>query len=161
MKILDMCCGGRMFWLNKQNKETVFCDNRVESSVLCDGRVFEIKPDVVCDFTELPFAEGSFRLVVFDPPHLLKAGNSSWLAKKYGVLPSNWKAVLAAGFREAFRVLEDYGILIFKWSEVDIKLSEILKLTEQKPLFGHKSGKLNNTHWLCFMKSENKGGDAE
>lgn len=51
-----------------------------------------------------------------------------------------------------FQVLEDEGILIFKWSEVDIPLKEILKLTPQKPLFGHRSGKNMNTHWVCFMK---------
>ena len=33
------------------------------------------------------------------------------------------------------------------------KYSEILKLTKYEPLFGHKSGKLNKTHWLCFMKA--------
>ena len=46
------------------------------------------------------------------------------------------------------------GTLIFKWSDIDIKVNEILKLTDQKPLFGHKSGRLNKTHWICFMKDE-------
>lgn len=34
----------------------------------------------------------------------------------------------------------------------DIKVSEILKLTPEKPVFGHISGKRSNTHWICFMK---------
>lgn len=51
-----------------------------------------------------------------------------------------------------FRVLQKDGILIFKWSDTDIKTSEILKLTPQKPVFGHISGKRSNTHWICFMK---------
>ena len=49
------------------------------------------------------------------------------------------------------------GVLIFKWNETDIKVSEILKLTNEKPIFGHKSGKRSNTHWICFMK----GADNE
>ena len=31
-------------------------------------------------------------------------------------------------------------------------VSEILALTDQQPLFGHKSGKRVNTHWMTFMK---------
>lgn len=34
----------------------------------------------------------------------------------------------------------------------DIKVSEILKLTSHKPIFGHISGKRSNTHWMCLMK---------
>lgn len=29
---------------------------------------------------------------------------------------------------------------------------EILPLAPYPPLFGHRSGKNMNTHWLCFMK---------
>lgn len=34
------------------------------------------------------------------------------------------------------------------------KVGEVLKLTDQKPIFGHKSGKRSNTHWICFMKGD-------
>lgn len=44
-------------------------------------------------------------------------------------------------------------VLKHKWCEVDIKVSEILKLTPEKPVFGHISGKRSNTHWICFMKN--------
>jgi hypothetical protein len=27
-----------------------------------------------------------------------------------------------------------------------------LELTPERPLFGHKSGKLSKTHWVCFLK---------
>ena len=53
---------------------------------------------------------------------------------------------------ECFRVLRPGGFLIFKWNETDIKVSEVLKLNDQKPIFGHKSGKRANTHWIYFMK---------
>jgi hypothetical protein len=55
------------------------------------------------------------------------------------------------------RVLDDFGVLIFKWSEVEIPLKEVLSAIGQRPLFGHRSGKHNKTHWLCFMKIEENG----
>ena len=96
----------------------------------------------------------TFNLVVFDPPHLLKVGENAWLAKKYGKLNQNtWQEDLKQGFRECFRVLKPDGILIFKWNETDVTVSEILKLTTHEPLFGHKSGKLQKTHWIVFSKA--------
>lgn len=32
--ILDACCGSRMFWFDKSNKNTVFMDNRVLEDTL-------------------------------------------------------------------------------------------------------------------------------
>lgn len=152
--ILDVCCGGRMFYFDKQDPRVLFCDNRYFETTLCDGRKFEVKPDIVCDFTQLPFEDNTYQVVVFDPPHILKIGDSSWTAKKYGKLPNDWQDMLQKGFKECFRVLKANGVLIFKWSDIDIKVNEILKLTEQKPVFGHKSGRLNKTHWICFVKGE-------
>ncbi|EKP55354.1 hypothetical protein ACINNAV2_3011 [Acinetobacter baumannii Naval-2] len=105
----------------------------------------------------MPFKDETFHAVVFDPPHLVRAGDKSWLALKYGKLGENWKDDLAKGFSECFRVLKPNGMLIFKWNETQIKVSEILALTDQKPLFGHPSGKRANTHWIGFMKI----GDAK
>lgn len=36
--ILDMCCGPRMFWFDKEDERAVFSDKRSESHTLCDGR---------------------------------------------------------------------------------------------------------------------------
>lgn len=121
-------------------------------------RYIEVAPDTVCDFTALPFESGSYKLVVFDPPHLTRAGDTSWTALKYGVLKGDWKEMLRRGFAECFRVLDDDGVLIFKWSEVQIPLKEILPLAPYPPLFGNRSGKNNNTHWLCFMKPKEEVG---
>lgn len=154
-RVLDPCCGSRMFWFDRENPEVVFGDIRTEQHTLCDGRALNIAPDVPMDFRSLPFPDGSFRLVVFDPPHLRKAGPQSWLRAKYGVLDSDhWQADIRQGFAECFRVLEPGGVLIFKWNETQIKVREILALTDQKPLFGHPSGKKGGTHWITFMKSE-------
>lgn len=150
--VLDPCCGGRMFWFDKNDQRCLFGDIREESHILCDGRVLEIKPDIQMDFREIPFPDNTFKLVVFDPPHLEWAGESSWIGKKYGRLSTGWREDIKKGFSECFRVLDSHGVLIFKWSEIQIKVSEVLNLTKEKPLFGHRSGKKSNTHWITFMK---------
>ena len=151
--ILDPCCGSRMFWFDKKNPIAIFGDNRELEDELCDGRKLEIKPDLKMDFRKIPYVDNRFKLVVFDPPHLNQIGETSWMAKKYGKLGENWREDIKKGFEECMRVLEDYGVLIFKWNEQQIKVSEILDLIKYKPLFGHKSGKLQKTHWMCFMKT--------
>ena len=150
--ILDACCGSRMFWFDKNHPSVIYADQRKEDHTLCDGRTLEISPDVQIDFRDMPFNDGQFKLVVFDPPHLVKAGPQSWLALKYGKLNQDWREDIRKGFIECFRVLATDGVLIFKWNETQIKVSEILALTDQKPLFGHISGKRANTHWITFMK---------
>ena len=151
-KILDACCGSKMFWFDKENKDTVFMDNREFEDALCDGRSLKVSPDIVADFRKIPFPDESFYLVVFDPPHLVRAGENSWLAKKYGKLNQDtWKEDLKQGFDECMRVLKTNGTLIFKWNEEQIKLNEILATIEYKPLFGNRRSK---THWLIFFKEE-------
>jgi ubiquinone/menaquinone biosynthesis C-methylase UbiE len=156
--ILDCCCGSKMFYFEKQNKDVLFGDIRNEGYILCDGRKLEIKPDMQIDFRNMPFDNNSFKVVIFDPPHLHKLGKNSWMAKKYGVLSDNWQDDIKKGFKECFRVLEDFGVLVFKWNETQIKVSEILKLTEHKPLIGHKSGKRQLTHWILFIKQPKEKG---
>lgn len=148
--ILDACCGSRMFWFDKQHSDTVFMDNRELDDTLCDGRTLQVKPDVVADFRNMPFADDSFYLVVFDPPHLVRIGDTAWMAKKYGKLGEDWKHNIRLGFQECFRVLKPNGTLIFKWNEEQIPLREVLKLTPHQPLFGNKRSK---THWIVFMKA--------
>ena len=100
-KILDACCGSRMFWFDRKNPDTIFMDCRELESDLCDGRKLVIKPDVIGDFRDIPFADELFRMVVFDPPHLVQAGEKSWLVQKYGKLDRNtWKDDLRKGFSE-------------------------------------------------------------
>ena len=149
--ILDACCGSRMFWFDKKNSNAVFCDNRQVLETLGDGRVLRIEPDIQCDFKALPFPDESFRLVAFDPPHLKTAGPKSWQGKKYGVLPKDWEGELRQGFRECFRVLAPHGVLVFKWSEVQIPLSAVLDLAPEKPLFGDRRAGRGG-QWVVFMK---------
>lgn len=151
--ILDACCGSKMFWFDKQNPHVEFCDIReVPRHEFYPQRYIEISPDTVCDFRHLPFTSSSFYLVVFDPPHLMHAGPKSWMRLKYGGLDKNWPQLIHDGFWECMRVLKPYGTLVFKWSEVDIPLRDVLAAIGATPLFGHRSGKNMNTHWMCFMK---------
>ena len=151
--ILDACCGSKMFWFDKENPNVLFQDIRSEEHVLCDGRKLEVRPDVIADFRQMPYEDGSFKLVVFDPLHLDNANETSYMAKKYGVLKrKEWKEDLKKGFDECMRVLEPNGILIFKWNEERITVSKVLEVFGKQPLFGHKSGKASKTHWMCFMK---------
>ena len=150
-KILDACCGSKMFWFDKENQEVTFMDNRELDTTLSDGRKLIVTPDILADFRNMPFEDNSFYLVVFDPPHLKTGGDKSWLIQKYGRLNKDWPEDLKQGFNECMRVLKPNRILIFKWNEEQIKLSEVLKCFGQQPLFGNRRAK---THWLVFMKLE-------
>jgi len=143
-----------MMWFDKGDQRALFGDIRDEKRLLCDERVLRVEPDVLIDFRQLPFNDGKFKLVVFDPPHLTRAGTDSWMRAKYGMLTADWREDLRQGFTECFRVLEPEGVLIFKWNETQVLVSEVLSLTNQKPLFGHKSGKRGKTHWITFMKEK-------
>ena len=149
-KILDATCGSRMIWFDKECQDATYMDNRQHETTLCDGRTLNINPDVMADFRDMPFEDETFYLVVFDPPHLLRAGENSWLAQKYGLLhPETWPEDIQKGFNECMRVLKQNGILIFKWNEEQVKTSEVIKSIGQKPLFGNRRA---NTQWMVFMK---------
>lgn len=147
-----------MFWFDREDSRAVFVDKSKESHRLTDcsskggSRSLIINPDIQADFTALPFPDGQFSLVAFDPPHISKSGRKSWLAKKYGTLGGNWREELRKGFAECFRVLKPTGTLIFKWNEYETPVSQILALTEERPLFGNRCGKHSKSHWIVFMK---------
>ena len=112
--ILDMCCGSRMFWFDKSDKRAIFSDIRKEGYTLRNGRRLIISPDIIADFRALSFADASFSVVVFDPPHLERVGDNAWMGEKYGRLNKDaWRDDLRQRFKEAFRVLRPHGVLIF------------------------------------------------
>jgi len=166
--VLDATCGRRKMWFDPKDERAVFVDKRKVTMQL-DTRPGRnpcvIDPDVQCDFTDMPFPDEAFSLVVFDPPHILgKEWWKGWIVKEYGVLDEAWPDMLRRGFAECFRVLRPEGTLIFKWSECSIPVSKVLAMTPHKPLFGHRAAKQATTHWIVFMKpndmickSEGKG----
>jgi len=140
-------------WFEKENPIALYCDKRAETVRAWNyEREMIVSPDIVSNFTELPFRDESFYLVVFDPPHIDSMNENSRTAQIYGKLFPDWETDIAAGFSECFRVLKDCGTLVFKWNETSISTQKILKLTDVKPLFGHLSGKLSKTHWITFIK---------
>jgi len=151
-----------MMWFDKTDPRALFGDQRSETLTVTDNsprnksgtRTIRIEPDTMMDFRAMPFADGTFKLVAFDPPHLVQAGPRSWLAAKYGKLGTDWRDDLRAGFSECFRVLATDGVLVFKWNETQVKVSEVLALTPHAPMFGQVSGRSGMTHWLVFMKGE-------
>lgn len=159
-RVLDPACGSRMMWFDRSHPDVVFGDRRNETITVTDRshgnptgqRTLRIEPDVPMDFRALPYPDGAFRLIAFDPPHLVRAGPKSWLAAKYGKLSEDWREDLRRGFAECFRVLHPDGVLVFKWNETQVKVSEVLSLTPVAPLFGHPTGRKGLTHWLVFMK---------
>ena len=114
-----------------------------------------VDPDVIGDFRDMPFKNNTFNLVVFDPPHLKWAGPNSIMKAQYGQLDKEtWSEDLAKGFEECMRVLKIGGTLIFKWSDCQVNVKEILKVIPFKPLFGQQRG---TTHWMTFVKFEETG----
>lgn len=153
-KILDVCCGGRMWWFDKEHPLATYIDNReVEATRLSNRAIFKVKPDKVMDFTNLEFEDESFYMVVFDPPHMARAGEKSFLANKYGYLKKDtWQADIKKAFDECWRVLKPNGTLIFKWNESHISLKDVLELAPAQPIVGQRGGRTYKTHFIVFLK---------
>lgn len=150
MKILDACCGGKMFWYEKDLDFVDFQDNRELQTELCDGRKFSVKPDFIGDVTKMDMPDEEYDIVVFDPPHMIRAGKTSWLNIKYGKLPENWETFFKNAFSEIFRVLKENGVLIFKWNETQLKFGEVIKHSPYRPMLGDQRGQ---TRWTVFVKN--------
>lgn len=154
--VLDAACGPRMFWFDRADSRALFIDKRRENlhADTREGRrQIVVDPDILADFTALPFQDDTFTLVVFDPPHTF-CGKNSWMRKKYGTLEPNWREEIRRGFAECFRVLCPLGTLIFKWNAYRVPVSSVLELTPARPLFGQRCGTTAKTHWLVFLKVE-------
>ena len=154
--ILDACCATKGMWYNKNHPNTVYIDIRKEPPGFIKQRPNQkIEPDYVMDFRKMSFKDKNFKLVVFEPPHLRSLGKNSLFRKKFGcLLAQTWQSDLQKGFSECWRVLEDYGVLVFKWSDSEIPFKEVLSLIEHEPLFYNTSNNkaTSVTKWFCFMK---------
>lgn len=151
-KILDATCGGRMMWFDKNCPEALYFDQRIVSKgAIPQQKGFCVEPDVVGDFTDMPFEDESFSLVVFDPPHA-SIPDGSIIQIKYGSLEGDWRELIKKGFDECMRVLKADGVLIFKWNEVHVSVREVIDCVGVMPLFGHTTAKSGKTKWMTFMK---------
>lgn len=157
--ILDACCGPRLFWFDKNDKNTIYIDKRtVDNEIYWSEknrvRTIDVHPDIIADFTKLPFPNESFYHVVFDPPHFVRAGKQSYMKSKYGNLDKNWSETLRKGFSECWRVLKVHGTLVFKWNATQVSVNKVIDAIGKTPLYGAKCGKTNKTHWLVFFKEK-------
>ncbi len=56
--ILDACCGGKMFYFDKNDPRVLFQDIRsFKDKDIYKGRTFSVEPDVVADFTSMPYPD--------------------------------------------------------------------------------------------------------
>ena len=142
IRILDACCGSRMFWFDKNESHTTFMDIRQETFEIY-GKKVNVNPDVIGDFRDMPFEDNTFNLVVFDPPHLKWAGPNSIMKAQYGQLDKKaWSGDLAKGFKECMRVLKIGGTLVFKWSDCQVNVKKILESIPLSPYLDSKEGRL-------------------
>lgn len=156
--ILDITCGGRTIWFNKNHPNAIYTDIRKKPKGFDKHRPnFEVCPDAIMDYRYLKYPDDSVNLIVWDPPHLKSLSPKSWLYKYYGCLNAEtWQEDIKQGFTQCMRVLKPKGVLILKWSRSkdarSIQLKEMLNILPIKPLFGHTTGSKSQTNWLCFMK---------
>lgn len=136
----------------KHEPHTTYIDNRSEKDEVKDRQYIRdivVSPDIIADFRKLPFKDDEFDLIIFDPPHLIHAGDNSWLKLKYGLLPKDWSTYIKAGFDECMRVLKPTGTLLFKWSNNQIPFNKVFNVIGQKPILGDRRG---STRWSVFIK---------
>ena len=155
--ILDACCGIKYMWFNKEHPNTLYLDVREEKKGFDKNRPNnQIKPDIVGDFRDLSFlGDKKFKLIVWDPPHLLGKNYESRMTKRYGfLLADSFDNDFKLGFKELWEHLEDFGVLIFKFNDYQIPFKRVLKLFPIRPLFGNtiSNNKNSKTKWFTFMK---------
>jgi SAM-dependent methyltransferase len=152
-EILDACCGGRHWWWDKAHPLAVYMDEREAPRGSVDVRPnWECAPDLLGDFRAMPFEDASFHLVLFDPPHIVRAeASKSYIRLKYGALhPDSEQDDLRCGFAECWRVLAPGGTLVFKWGAGSIKRVE--PHFPATPIIGTRSPRGGQTRWFVFYK---------
>jgi len=161
--VLDATTGGKHIWHgeSKDADRVVFMDRRaVETGTIEQQPNWEVAPDIVADFRELPFKGDSFDLVCFDPPHRITDGGmesiSGIIETKYGALRAeSWQSDLLTAFNELWRVLKPGGVLTLKWNDATRENGEVLDQLPETPLYGTNTNKKESeTSWWVFHKSE-------
>lgn len=141
--ILDMTAGWRALWFE------------IGDAVLMDRRI-ECTPHVVADWKHLPFKDGSFDIVLFDPPH--KGFTSGYLAESYGRCTLEdviWD--MQHGAREAWRVTRNNALMVLKWATPALRLDRVLThLPRWKPRFGQRTRSrpdpMAGTFWVLLER---------
>lgn len=127
--ILDATASYRAMWTNNKDPNAVFMDERRE-----------VKPDIVCVWQNLPFKDGVFSAVNWDPPHMLYKSKGKPMAfnfeEKYGLLqPETWQSDFKKAFLEFMRVLKSEACLLMKWNNNHVTDKRMLKVFPIQPNF--------------------------
>ena len=168
MKILDATAGSRGIWYQKNLPFVIFMDKRKGKFVSYFSpkrkRYYDVNPDVVATWDNMPFEKETFDMVLFDPPHIVKnpSDKKCRMEIQYSSLDkSTWKQTLKIAFKELFKVLKPEGFLILKWCETDIKIMEVIKLSPYKPMFSNMSLEHNpcsrDNYMVVFCKYNPNG----
>ena len=153
-QILDACCGGRMWWWDKQHPLALYMDKRAEKKGANPERPnWHITPDVIADFRAMPFGDATFQMVVFDPPHIIREKPSGIYPLYYRTLhPDTEQDDLRRGFAECWRVLAPGGTLVFKWAG---PLARVEPHFPSRPIVGQRilrKGSGLGSRWIIFYK---------
>lgn len=153
-EILDACCGGRLWWWQKDHPLAVYMDKRIAEPGSVDSRPnWKCEPDVIADFTRMPFDDEAFRLVLFDPPHVVQKELSGRVTVCYGALdPLTEHDDMRRGLAECWRVLAPGGTLVFKWAG---SLERVEPHFPAVPIVGNRIIRESSglgTRWIIFYK---------
>ena len=163
MKILDATAGSRGIWYQKDLPFVTWMDKREGTFVHYVSpkrkRYYNVKPDLVATWDNMPFEKETFDMVVFDPPHLVKkpSKTKSRMEIQYSYLDKDtWRGTLQTAFKELFKVLKPNGFLVLKWCENNIRIMDIIKLSPYPPMFANMSlehnGSERNSYMVVFSK---------
>lgn len=152
-EILDACCGGRMWWWDKNHPLAVYVDRRTRpAGTIVQKPLWKVEPDVLADFRDLPFPDRHFRLVLFDPPHQVRSRAGTGInGEQYGAWDLGERdEALRLGFAECWRVLAPGGTLVFKWAG---RVTEVQASFPVEPVVGTRPrGRKEGPSWVVFYK---------
>ena len=132
-------------WWDKSHPDVLYMDKRVvPPGSIVQQPMWAVEPDLVADYTALPFPDETFEMVVYDPPHA--PITTGIIASKYGTMTDLDE--ITAGLRECLRVSR--GWVVFKWSEAPFPVGEVINRLGVQPMFGHTTAKSGSTIWCVF-----------
>jgi len=144
--VLDVTTGGKHIWHGevKDAEKVVFADRRaVPAGEIEQQPNWQVQPDIQADFRELPFQDGQFDLICFDPPHRVSDGGmetiSGIIETKYGALHAeSWQSDL----HDAFNAITQSQLADATGINPSTLRSELRRLREERniPIANQRQG---------------------